>query len=434
MFKKLLIVTQLVLLSSNVMALDIKQWTTKNGAQVLFVAANDLPMIDIRMTFKAGSSRDQGLPGISRLTNALLVEGTGDLSAEDVAEKMESVGAELGHNSLKDMAWSSLRLLSELPSRDDIIDLYARVTALPSFPLDAIERDRTSMLTSLKSRKNKIANVTSDEFYSALYQGHNYQIGAGGTKQGLTSIVQSDLKSFHQQYYVANNASIAIVGDLNVQQAKQLSEKLSQYLKSGEPVQALKAPKITQAKTSFIDFDSTQTHIVRGLPVLARKDSDYFALYVGNHILGGSGFGSRLMKVIREEKGLSYSVYSYFSPMESNGPFEMAMQTANHQVAEARALLSQLLNDFINEGASKAELISAKKNITGAFPLKIDSNKKVVNYLAVIGFYNLSLDYLDTFNEKVEAVTLQQIKDAFKRRVKLDQMIEIVVGPKASNG
>ncbi len=434
MLKNLLIVAPLLLVISNAMALDIQQWTTKNGANVLFVAANDLPMIDIRMTFKAGSSRDHALPGISRLTNALLVEGTGDLSAEDVAEKMESVGAQLGHDSLKDMAWSSLRLLSKIPSRDDIIDLYARVTTLPSFPLDAIERDRTSMLTSLKSRKNKISNVTSDEFYSALYQEHDYQISSHGTKQGLTSIQQSDLKSFHQKYYVAKNVSIAIVGDLDLQQAKLMSENLSQYLKPGEPAQALKEPKATQAKTSFIEFDSTQTHIVRGLPVLSRQDDDYFALYVGNHILGGSGFGSRLMKVIREEKGLSYSVYSYFSPMESNGPFEMAMQTANHQVAEARLLLSQLLNDFINEGPTNDELIKAKKNITGGFPLKIDSNKKIASYLALIGFYNLPLDYLDSFNEKVERVSIQQIKDAFKRRVKLDQMIEIVVGPKATNG
>nr|MBC8146388.1 insulinase family protein [Bacteroidota bacterium] len=143
-------------------ALDIKQWHTEKGANVLFVQANDLPIIDIRISFKAGSSRDSNAFGISRLTSALLVEGTGDLSAEDIAIKMESVGAQLGHDSLKDMAFTSLRLLSDTKNRSEIIDLFARVTAKPSFPQDAINRDRVSMITSIDNRKNNIAEVTAD--------------------------------------------------------------------------------------------------------------------------------------------------------------------------------------------------------------------------------------------------------------------------------
>ncbi len=431
---RLLVIATLCLATTQVNALDIEQWQTKNGAQVLFVENHDLPMIDIRMTFKAGSSRDGQFPGISRLTNALIVDGTGDESAEEIALRMESVGARLGHDSLKDMAWSSLRILSQLPNRADIIDLYARVTGLPSFPKDAIERDRVSMLTGVKSRKNRISDVTSDAFNAALYKGHVYETGSHGTESSLKIIQQNDLMDFHQRYYVANNANLSIVGDLSLQQAKELADKITAYLKAGEAAQPLKAPKSTQAKTTFINFDSTQTHIVQGLPVLTRKDKDYYALYVGNHILGGSGFGSRLMSVIREEKGLSYSVYSYFSPMESNGPFQMAMQTANHQVPEARQLLDQLLNDFINDGPTEKELVKAKKNITGGFALKIDSNRKITDYLALIGFYDLPLSYLDDFNNKINDIGISDIKDAFKRRVKLDQMIEIVVGPKISDG
>jgi len=431
---RLFVLASLFIVSLSVHALDIQQWYTANGAKVLFVQANDLPMIDIKMTFKAGSSRDGKLPGISSLTNGLIVEGSGDLSAEDIAEQMESVGAVLGHDSLKDMAWSSLRMLSQLKNRDDIIDLFARVTALPSFPDDAIERDRVAMLTSLKSRKKQVSSVTSDAFNAALYQGHVYEKGVNGTEQTLKAITKNDLKVFHQKYYVAKNSSIAIVGDLNLSEAKLLAENLTQYLKSGEPASALASPNATKAKTSFIDFDTTQTHIVLGMPVLTRKDNDYFSLYVGNHIFGGSGFGSRLMNVIREEKGLSYSVYSYFTPMESNGPFEMAMQTANHQVSEARQLLRELLIEFTKNGPNYDELLKAKKNITGGFALKIDSNKKIAGYLALIGFYDLPLDYLDRFNEKVNDITISKIKDAFQRRVKIDQMIEIVVGPKTTDG
>lgn len=421
--------TFLSVLTLPVYALNIQHWNTSNGAKVLFVAAPELPMIDIRMVFKAGSSRDGQLKGIASLSNGLLVEGTGSLSSEEIAAKFEDVGAELGHDSLKDMAWTSLRLLSDLNNRDDIIDLYARVTALPSFPKAAIERDRTAMLAQIDIAKKKIESVTSDTFNSALYKNHAYDVGPKGTKPTLKQITRKDLQQFHQRYYVAKNASIAIVGDLNRAQAEKMAEKLSGYLKEGEAAQAIKPVKPTQAQTIKVDFDTTQTHIVMGMPVLSRKDADYFPLYVGNHILGGSGFGSRLMKIIREEKGLSYSVYSYFSPMESNGPFEMALQTANVNASLARQLLKSTLQDFMAKEVTADELIKAKKNITGSFPLKLDSNKKIVDYLAVIGFYDLPLDYLDTFNAKVEQVTAKQIKSAFNRRVKFDQLIEVIVGP-----
>ena len=175
-------------------------------------------------------------------------------------------------------------------------------------------------------------------------------------------------------------------------------------------------------------FKTTQSNIVQGKPVLTRDDPDYFALYVGNHILGGSGFSLRLMQEIRENRGLSYSVYSFFVPMESNGPFEMALQTRNDQADEAAELLQQMLEEFIHQGPTADELNHAKKNITGSFPLKIDSNRKIVDYLAVIGFYDLSLNYLDGFNDRVMAVTLEDIKDAFSRRVDPQKMIRVIVG------
>ena len=167
---------------------------------------------------------------------------------------------------------------------------------------------------------------------------------------------------------------------------------------------------------------------MQGLPVLSRTDPDYYALYLGNHILGGSGFSSRLMQEIRENRGLVYSVYSYFVPMESSGPFLMALQTSNSQVDEAAGLLQQMLVDFIDAGPTDKEIEHAKKNITGGFPLKIDSNKKIVDYLSLIGFYDLPLDYLDRFNDNILAISAADIKDAFARRVKPDQMIRVIVG------
>jgi zinc protease len=426
------ILTNLFIFSApQALALDIKSWNTQNGARVLFVETHDLPMIDVRVTFKAGSSRDGDLSGVSRLVNALLVDGTGDYSSEDIAETFESTGAQLGHDSLRDMGYVSLRSLSDPSMLDKITDLFARIVALPSFPQDAFERDRRTMLIGLAERKKNIGSVVSDAFFEHVYQGHPYQLGSQGTEETLRAITKQDLKDFHSQYYVANNATLAIVGDFTQQQAKQFAELLTKYLKPGkaaEEIPAILPPEQKQVVTIKVPFKATQTHILQGMPVLTRQDPDYFALYVGNHILGGSGFSSRLMQEIREDRGLVYSVYSYFMPMESNGPFEMSLQTSTENADQAVELLDSLLKDFIKNGPDEKELEHAKNNITGSFPLKIDSNKKIVEYLAVIGFYDLPLEYLDSFNDRVNAVTAENIKNAFQRRVDPAKMTRIIVG------
>ena len=415
--------------SQTALALDIQSWSTSNGVKVLFVESHDLPMIDVRLAFKAGSSRDGEKFGISSLVNGLLVEGTGKHSSEDIANQFESVGAELGHDSLRDMAWVSLRSLSEQELWESVVDLFAQVAAKPSFPQDAIDRDRQAMLISLSNRKKEIGDVAEDAFYQNLYEGHAYQIGKHGTASTLQALSRQDLVKFHSDYYVGSNATLALVGDLSLQQAKRYAEQLTRYLQPGKPADPIQPAQMAeQGRTVNIEFKTTQSHIIQGLPVLSRNDPDYYALYLGNHILGGSGFSSRLMQEIRENRGLSYSVYSYFVPMETSGPFQMALQTSNNQVEEAARLLQQMLLDFIADGPKASEIEHSKKNITGGFPLKIDSNKKIVEYLSLIGFYDLPLDYLDRFNENIMAVSSDDIRDAFKRRVKPDQIIRVIVG------
>jgi zinc protease len=327
------------------------------------------------------------------------------------------------------MAWTRLRSLSDPDMLEKTADMFARVTALPSFPQDAIERDRQAMLLGLANRKKQISTVIDDAFFDHVYQGHAYQMGPQGSEDSLKAITRDDLLAFHARYYVAHNANLALVGDLTEQQARAYAEKLVGYLKSGQAAKPIEPAHVaSEAKTVTIPFKTSQTHIMQGMPVLSRKDPDYFALYIGNHILGGSGFSSRLMQEIRENRGLSYSVYSYFLPMENSGPFEMALQTRNNQVGEAVGLMQQILMDFIDKGPTAEELELARKNITGSFPLKIDSNSKIVDYLSLMGFYDLPLDYLDNFNQHVMAVSLDDIKDAFKRRVKPDYMVRIIVG------
>ena len=412
-----------------VSAIEIQHWNTENGVPVYFIESHDLPIVDMRLSFRAASSRDGDLPGLAGLVNGLLVEGTGDLSAQQIALEFEQVGAQLGHSASRDMAWTSLRSLSDRAKLDPVVDLLARVTALPNFSQSALNRDRDALLVNLASRQKQIASIASDRFNQALYRNHPYEYGSGGVAEAIEVITLEDLSRFHHRYYVAKNASLAIVGDLSLEAAKSYANQISDYLVAGKAAEDLPKPAETHAQTLRIDFETAQSQVKVGMPVLSRFDPDYYALIVGNHILGGNGSNSRLMQKIREEHGLSYSVYSYFAPLETNGPFEMGLQTRNAQVDEALGLLEQTLQAFIDHGPEPGELELAKRNILGGFALRFDSNLKLLNQLSVIGFYRLPLDYLDNYPRRIETVRAEDVHSAFRRRIKPEQMIRVIVGP-----
>jgi zinc protease len=228
---------------------------------------------------------------------------------------------------------------------------------------------------------------------------------------------------------VARNAVLGLVGDLDRAAAERLADRLAARLPAGEHAAPLPpVPPLEKASIERIYHPSAQTHIYMGAPGMHRGDPDYFPLYLGNHVLGGSGLVSRLSDEVREKRGLSYSASSYFSPMDRDGPFLLSLQTRNDQTDAALAVMRETLQKFVDEGPTDEELVSAKKNITGGFPLLIDSNAKILSYLVMIGFYGLPLDYLETFNAKIEAVTRAQVMDAFHRRVQPDTMATVIVG------
>jgi zinc protease len=275
----------------------------------------------------------------------------------------------------------------------------------------------------------KTGALAGIEFFKTLYKDHPYAHPEAGFVETVSGFTAEDLRAFYKKYYVASNAMVVIVGDMNKQQAMLTAESLIADLEIGTKPAAIPEVNVsTQGITKHIDFPSTQTHVLAGLVGMHRKDKDYLSLYVGNHILGGSGLVSLLFKEVRDKRGLAYSAYSYFSPMLRNGPFTMGLQTRNDQTSQAVKVMQNTLNDFVEKGPSEKELIAAKKNITGGFAMRFDTNSKLTGYVSMIGFYQLPLDYLDVFQQKVEAVTVASIKDAFERRVKPELISTITVG------
>jgi len=430
MRNKILVLLSLLLVSTiSVAGPKIEHWQTKNGARVFYVNAPQLPIVDLRMVFDAGSARDADKPGLASLTSSLLDEGTGALNADQVAEQFESIGARFGSSSLRDMAVTSIRSLNDKAILDKGIDLFSKVLAAPTFPEKSFQRNRKAMIVGLKVASKRPNSIASKAYYKQVFADHPYAIDSSGTEASLTTMTREDVTGFHKRYYVAKNAVIAIVGAVSRSQAESLAERVTSGLATGEAAPKLaKVSSLTAAVSKRIKHQSQQTHILVGQPGVHRGDPDYMTLYVGNHILGGSGLVSRLSDKVREQRGLAYSVYSYFSPMRENGPFTMGMQTKNSQADEALGLLNQVLKEYVNNGPTEDELKRSKQNITGGFALRVDSNKKIIEYIAMIGFYGLPLDYLDTFNDRVEAVTVEKIKDAFKRRIHPDKLVTVTVG------
>ena len=407
----------------------ILTWETTNGARVWFVAAPDLPIVDVRVVFDAGSARDAKKPGLARLTNGVMTDGAGQWNADRIAERLESVGAELGSGAARDMAWVSVRSLKQKWALDTAVETLATILAQPTFAKEDLERNRQAMLAGLQREEQSPGSIGKKRFMQELYGSHPYAIHGGGTQASVAAMGQGDLRAFHKRYYVAKNALIAIVGALDKKEAAALAERITRGLATGERAPKIPAvAEIAKGKKVSHSFPSSQSHIFVGQPGVRRGDPDYFSLYVGNHVLGGSGFGSLLMDEVREKRGLSYSVYSYFSPMRDRGPFMMGAQTQNAKRDETLQVMDETLRRFIEQGPTEKELTAAKQNITGGFPLKIASNSKIVEYIAMLGFYDLPLDYLDTLVDKVNAVTRAQIRDAFQRRIYPDRMVTVMVG------
>ena len=409
----------------------IQQWQSPGGSRVLFVAAPALPMIDLQLVCDAGSARDPA-GSVALMTNSLLFSGAGKLDADAIAAGFEDLGAQTGSSVSRDMASVSLRSLNDDDHLKPALALFTQVISEANFPAIDFERERGNLQLGLQQEKQSPGALAKRAFYQKLYDDHPYAAMSSGTQQSVADLSREKLIEFKQAHYQRNNCLVTLVGDLSRSQAEAIAQQITKDLPAGSAQPALRnvasIKKNPKQLTQQIVHPSQQTHLLLGQPTIARGDDDFFALFLGNHVLGGSGLTSRISQVIREQEGLAYSSYSYFAPMHRQGPFVMGLQTRNDQADKAAKLLRAELKKFVAEGPSEAEVTAAKQNLTGGFPLRIDSNSKIIGYLSMIGFYGLPLDYLDNWVDRINAISAQQIRETFQRRVNLNQLVEVRVG------
>ena len=406
----------------------IQNWRTANGVQVHFIHTRELPMVDVQVLFNAGSTRDGEWPGLAKLTNALLEEGAGDWSADAVADRLNQVGARLNTSSRRDVALVALRSLCDPRYLQPAAETIARLLKEPSFAPDVVERVRQQMLTALQERAQSPGAIAQDAFYQALYGHHPYGSPPDGAVASLSAVTRTEVQDFHRRYYIAANAVVAIVGDLDRPAAEQLANTLIGGLPQGEPAPPIPPPPLATGRTIRIPYPSSQSHILIGQIGVSRADPDYNALYLGNRVLGGNGLISQLSQEIREKRGLAYGAYSAFTPMRQAGPFLMNMQTRNDQTDAVLQVARTTLREFTANGPDASTLEEARQNITNGFALNFSGNSELINYLGVIAFHGLPPDYLQTYISAKNATHLDQIKTAWQRHVQPDKLLTVIVG------
>lgn len=410
--------------------LPIQHWQTTSGARVYFVENRDLPMFDLSVEFPAGAGYDtKDKSGAASMTNQLLRLGAGGMGENEIARQLADVGAQLAPRFDTDRAGLALRTLSSAPERRQALDIFNRILQHPEFPAEVLEREKVRLIGALKEADTKPETIAALAFFRLAYGGHPYGLRSSGDVETVSGLTRQDLVDFYRGHYIARRAVVAIVGDLSRDEAAAIAEEATVGLPQSDAAEpSLPAvADLTAGSTRYIANPASQSHILIGGPGIHRGDPDYFPLFVGNHVLGGGGFVSRLVEEVRQKRGLAYSIYSYFSPLQHRGPFLIGMQTKREQAPEALAVVQKTLREFVANGPTEQELDAAKQNITGGFPLRIDSNRKIHEYLAVIGFYRLPLSYLDDFVGNVERVTVADVKSAFARHIDPDKLVTVVV-------
>ncbi|HYF59060.1 MAG TPA: pitrilysin family protein [Burkholderiaceae bacterium] len=407
--------------------LPIENWTTSRGARVYFVRAAEIPMLDVNVDFDAGSRFDPpGKEGLASMTAGMLARGVRGLGEAAIAERFADLGASRGGGAGDDRASVSLRTLSSPAEREASVALLARLVAEPAFPTEPLARERERATQGLREALVRPEAIAQRTFDALLYPSHPY--GRQTTAESLAAIGRADLVDFHRRRYGADRAVVSMIGAITRSEAEAIAETLTRGLPAGEAPPALPQVVAPPPVERRIPHPATQSHLLVGAPAIARGDPDFFPLFVGNYVLGGGGFVSRLTAEVREKRGLSYSVYAYFSPMAQPGPFVVGLQTQKSQTEEALKVVRQTVESFVRDGPTEEELRAAKQNLVGGFALRIDSNRKILDNLATIGWYRLPLDYLERWTDQVEKVSVAQVRDAFRRAVRPESLVTVIVG------
>jgi zinc protease len=433
-----LALASLVLSAQAFAAIPIQHWVQPSGAKIYFAPSPSLPMVDMRVDFDAGARRETvDKAGLASVTAGMTAKGVAAhgnepaLDENQLGEAWADLGADFGEGASSDRLSFTLRSLTYPDILPKAVALAARQLGEPSFPEDVWQRERQRLAAAVREANTRPGTIAGKAYAAAVYGSHPY--GYEMTEESLAHIQVADMRQFYR-YLEPCRAKVSIVGAITREQADALATALLSRLPAAVAGKCEALPPVPEVAplsaplVKKIPFASAQAHVLMGQPGYKRSDPDYFALLVGNYILGGSALVSRLPEEVREKRGLSYSASSNFSPGLHAGAFTVSLQTRPDQAEQALQVSRDVVARYVAEGPTEAELKAAKGFLVGGFPLLIDSNRKLMENIANIAWNNLPLDYLDTWTAHVERITAADIRAAFARKLQPQRMVTVIVG------
>ena len=398
----------------------------QNGLILLTSEQRALPMVSIELLIDAGSRHDGAQEGLANLTATLLTYGTERRTALQISDALDFIGASLSVSCGEDLASVSMTVLKK--DLGTGLELLAEVLTMASFPQDEIDRQKQAIVAAIKAKEENPGDIAERRFAAALFPDSPYGRPVEGNEASVNALEQKSLKEFYSRYYRPNRTILSVVGDISHPEMAQALNKAFHVWHKGEPAKAPVPPsKIGGPNSIRVNKELTQANIILGHEGVGRENPDYYAIQVMNYILGGGGFSSRALDSIRNERGLAYSVYSYFSAEKQRGTFELVMQTKNETALEAIRIADAEIRRMREQLVTEQELQDAKDYLTGSFPLRLDTNRKVANFLAQVEYFQLGLDYPDRYPDLIRRVRREDILRVAQKYLKPEKLITVIV-------
>ncbi|TYO88161.1 M16 family metallopeptidase [Oceanicella actignis] len=408
-------------------AAEVQEVVSPGGIRAWLVREPALPMVAFEIIFEGGALRDpDGLPGAANFLAAMLSEGAGDLDAAAFARKAETLALRAGFSAGRDSFTVSARMLTE--NLDESVDLLRLALTEPRFDPDAVERVRAGILSGLRSARTDPDSLAAMAWSAAMFPGDPYGRPVEGDEAAVARIGPEDLRAARLRALNRSRLAVGVVGDIDAQTLGPLLDRLLGALPDDPWTPPPPARPARQRGTTVVPLDTPQSRAVLGHEGLLRSDPDFIPAYVMNHILGGGGFSSRLMREVREKRGLTYGVYSYLAPYRRAGLIMAGLASDNARMAEALEVIRAEWARMAREGATAEELEAAKRYLTGAYPLRFDTNAKIAGQLAGLMREGFDPGYLRRRNALIEAVTLDDIRRVAARLLHPERLRTVVVG------
>lgn len=409
----------------------IKTWVTDQGVRVFYTRAESIPMLQINVIFHAGSIIDKQHYGLSQLTNSLFGLGTQSISEKKISKTLSNVGAVFKTDADRDTSTLYLKTLTQASYLKPSLQIFEAIITQSIFPEEAFNIVKGQFFYGIMEALQTPETIAKNAYFHSLYGKHPYSNPVAGTLESIAALETKHVEKFYNTYYVASNCIITMVGDLHEEKARNISNELTKNMPQGKHVRTakFKDSSFTEILEQHIPFKSEQAHILIGKVGLLPKSPDTLTLMLGNEVLGGSGFNSRLFKEIRSKQGLAYTIGSTLMPLKNRGPMTILLQTAQTQVKKTLDSVYKVISDFIVAGPTEEELVSIKNKLTHAFPLRFAGNTAVLQELTNLAIYEYPLDYFKTYLSHIQHITTEQVREIYKKHhITVDSMVKIIVG------